>query len=399
MSLTVIKTGHEISTENLYVKCTTNNPVNVDSVIMEVYVEGFGTSPVHTVEHVPDAGTTAVYTFEVNSILRNFFEFEFSTGGSYTKKNVLATLIFREVIGLVPQAPDANKQIINLKEMSFDTIEIKEFDLGIDGLFNYYVGDGGNTSSRFLTSAPLTVPIAVQDLRRFFLSIYAIDYTAGVNNQVLRIETYNEAGGLIDTSDVNINPTSRTPVTYVTADKYDIYTVAKALLITPNYYKLVCYVKDAAGPSVRSETRTFININNNKSRIRGVTVHWKNEFGVQECYPFIGEFNRLVRTKSREFRKVNVGDEVIGNEFNYVYELSTGRLPQEMIVWLTKMLRSKKLAIERFDPYMGAGGQLSSTFIYYPIVLETDDFQDESEYDPKTIFKIKFRFAKPRKGI
>jgi hypothetical protein len=398
MSLTITNTGIDVSTEDRYYIATTNTPNAVKAVIMEVYVQGFGSAALHQIEHDVDAGTTDTYTFEINSILRNYFSYSFMpfSSSSRTQLNVLATLLFYEVDLAGVIQPPTSGHVINLKQMAFDTWESDLFNnvTGF-GLDQFNVGDTGSTARKFLTSAPNN--LLVYDYRSIFLSVLEASFTGSNPKQQVQFKAYNESNALVSTINVQINPTSRAPIGG-SSGKYDIFNVRQVMTSLGNFARVTAQVVDISGGTVRSELRTFINANFGKSRIRGVVVHWQNEFGVQDSYAFTGEFNRIVKSDYKTYEKVSVGDTPYGLDFNYVYELSTEHIDQDTIIWLTKMLRSAKVAIEKLDPYASPSA-VETVPTYYPIILETDEISDFSEWNPRNIFSIKFRFAKKRRGI
>lgn len=401
MALTLTTAGIDVSCEKYEITATTDNPSNVDAVQMQVYVEGFGSAAANVLEHVLNIGSTTAFTFEVNSVLRHFFERTLlplsNTPTQNSVKNVLATLEFREVINNVVQATPY-RSFVNLKSFALDAFESDIF-VTQSGINTYDCGDAGSVNSKFLTSSPNTV--LVYDFRSILLSVLKSSYSGTTPKQKYVVTLTNPVGA--ETAfDIPINVTSRTYLSGATG-KYDISTLMYPLKSSAgfNAVKATVQVKDVSGGAPRSEIKTFINANYGVSRIRGVVVHWINEFGVQECYTFAGEFNRTVKsdrqyiTRSRPVNptSADIGQLAYATAFNYDYTLFTTRISQDTAIWLAKMMRSSRIAIESFDTYQNQEQR------YYPISIITSDILDESEYTPTTLLSIRFTLSNERRGL
>ena len=169
MALTIVKTGSTISTEKLVIQLTSDD-VLVTSVIMNVRL-ATGLNA-HTLEHQPIFGSTNVFQFEVNSILKDYFNFEFqalSGSGTTTIENVISRLLFNEVISGVVQVPEYTTSAI-IENITQDVFEIEDFSFA-----DYDCGTAGTTSSKFLTSAPN--PLLMGNNTSQFLSVLETSYT------------------------------------------------------------------------------------------------------------------------------------------------------------------------------------------------------------------------------
>ena len=400
MALTFTTAGLDVSCEKYEITAITNNPSNVKGVQLAVFVEGLGSVALATLEHVKDIGSGTNFTFEINDILRSYFERNFitlsTTTNQITIENTLATLEFREVINNVVQVTPY-RQFTNLKHFALDVFESDEF-ITQNGIDNYDLGDAGSTTSKFLTSSPSSILVA--DFRRLFLSVLKVSYDGlDATKQHYRIKSYDETNTLIDTQNVNCSVPNRTYLNGATG-RYDISTLMKTMLSNFDVYKITVQITDNYGVlTPRSELKTFINGNYKCGRIQGVVLHWINEFGVQESYTFSGDFTRKIRTKNEVFKKsrpveplsTNVGELSYASSFNYEYELSSARIDQLTAQWLCKMLINSRVAIEKFDE--------GTPLRYFPITVLTADFQDAGEFDPTTLVDIKFRLSNERRGL
>jgi hypothetical protein len=225
---------------------------------------------------------------------------------------------------------------------------------------------------------------------------FAYTYSA---KQQWDLKVYDTANTLVDTINEDLEATERS---YILGSSgiYDIHCLNYKVDSTNDANKVTVQIVDKVGGAARSELRTFYNANFDKSKIQGVTVSWMNEFGVQDSYTFAGEFNRQVKSDKDILKRVlpvnptstNVGQLAYNTMFNYEYELSTDRITQDTAIWLTKMLRSNKVAIHKFD-------ESSSTPRYFPIILSTAEITDSSEFEKVTVLTIKFTLANERKGL
>lgn len=227
MALTFTTSGYEISTEDYYIQAVSDAP-SVTSVQIRVYIQGLNSNDViHTVEHAPDSGTTDTFTFEVNQILKAYFDWQFHDLNStteFTQLNVLASIMFVEYDGNVEVG--LQYTTLNLKNMTFSPMELNDLDLS-----DYDMSSG--TDNKFLTSSPSE--LEVPDKRLSWLSIlksqgvtYAVaspsqigtptyanqDYLDIVNggNGFMYIIPFNASGSVSDILKFNPSTGATTPI-------------------------------------------------------------------------------------------------------------------------------------------------------------------------------------------
>jgi len=350
MAITISKIGSEISTEKLTFECVSDDPA-VTSVIMHIRLETGVNN--HTLEHVPDFGTTDTFTFEVNSILKDYFTFVFqSLAGSgnqlTTIDNVIFKVIFNEVIGTTVQGVDYSSQGI-IKNITQDAFEIEYFDFA-----DYDCGNSGSTESKFLTSSPS--PLLMGDLTSTFLSVLNTSYTGTpptlTPEQEWVILKLDGDGVLLNTTfeDVVVPVRSIDGLSLIGA--FDISTLKIDMDTSTGAYETRVYIRDKASPfTVRSETRVF----KNKGECDKVmTISWMNEYGVQDTFTFNGNITRTGKYTDKTFnrsRPVNplstdVGDLVYKSSYNYEYDIFSDRMPENDVQWLSKVLINKRAAIQ-----------------------------------------------------
>ena len=79
MALTITQIGNQISTEKLTFQAVSDDPLTT-SVRMAIIFDPLGLEEAHVLEHLPDFGTTDTFTFEVNSIMKDYFDFQYGAG-------------------------------------------------------------------------------------------------------------------------------------------------------------------------------------------------------------------------------------------------------------------------------------------------------------------------------
>ena len=348
MALAISQTGKEISTEKLLITAVTDAPDppnQVTSVIMEVYINN--DTLAHTLEHLPDFGTDDTFSFEINSIIKDYFASEFLplTGASQTAiENAIVGLKFYQVSPISGKDTFSYDTFVIVKNMTQDTFEIEEFDLA-----DYDCGDSGSLTSKLLTTAPN--PLLVGDKTSFHVSCLTTSYTGTTPKQEWVIERYlNGVVGLVTTEAVDV------PVRGITGQvadgKYDISNYRFDFDSSGGYDEVRIYIRDIASPfTVRSETRAY------KLRSdceRTMTLSWLNEFGVQDSFTFAGNINRVGKYKDETFKRVrpvnpvstDVGDLVYSSNYNYQYDIFSDRMPENTVQWVSKILINKRAAIQ-----------------------------------------------------
>jgi hypothetical protein len=347
MALAITQTGKEISTEKLLITAVTDAPDppnQVTSVIMEVFINN--DTLLHELEHLPDFGTDNEFSFEINSIVKDYFASEFLplSGVSQTvTENAIVFLKFYQVSPIFGKDLTSYDYTVVVKNMTQDTFEIEEFDLA-----DYDCGDSGSSSSKLLTTAPN--PVYVANNTSFFVSCLTTSYTGTTPKQEWVIERYlNGVLSLATTEDVDV-PT-RDILPDVPAGKYDISNY-RYDFDSSGADEVRIYIRDKASPfTVRSETRSF--------KLQGLcekatTLTWLNEFGVWDSYTLAGNITRVGKYKDDTFKKVrpvdpvstDVGDLVYNSSYNYQYDLFGDRMPETTVQWLSKMLINKRAAIQ-----------------------------------------------------
>jgi hypothetical protein len=345
MALTISQTGSEISTEKLLVTAVSDNPL-VTSVVMNIFINGNGVAADHQLEHLPDFGTTSDFSFEINSIVKDYFASEFlplSGVNQTTIENAIVGFRFLEVISSVVQPAIFTFDTL-VYNMTQDTFEIEEFDLS-----DYDCGDAGSTSSKLLTSSPAILPTG--DNTSVHVSCLTTSYTGGVTpKQEWFVQTFLN-GGLVATFNEAVNVPDRSIPVLVSAGKYDISNY-RIDFHGGVFDEVRIYIRDIASPfTIRSETKTYVL---NDACEKSITLSWLNEFGTQDSFTFLGNITRTGKYTDSTFKKVrpvnplstDVGDLVYKSSYNYEYDLFSDRMPETSVQWLSKILINKRAAIQ-----------------------------------------------------
>jgi uncharacterized protein (TIGR02145 family) len=347
MALTITATGSEISTEK-YLVTATSDDVLTTSVLMEVFINSNNIE--HTLEHLPDFGTTDEFSFEINSIVKDYFENDFLplTGANQTARlNALVGFRFYEVFSGVVQVTSYSSNVI-IKNATQDVFEIEDFDIA-----DYNCGDTGSSSSKLLTSQPSTIPVG--DLTSVFLSCLTASYSGVAPTltpkQEWTVETYLN-GVLVTQTTEALDVPNRTIPNAPSGNKHDISNYRFDFDSSGGYDEVRIYVRDIASPfTQRSETKIF---KLNDSCEKDITLSWYNELGGQDTFTFLGNITRTGKYTDSTFKKTrpvnplstDVGDLVYKSGYNYEYELFSDRMPENTVQWLSKILINKRAAIQ-----------------------------------------------------
>ena len=363
MPLTITQLGSEIATEKLVLKAVTDAPAGqVLSVIMDIYIND--TVIAHTLEHLPDLGTNNTFSFEINSIVKDYFASEFLplTGVNQTViENAIVNASFREVEITGVQAPIYSYDLV-VKNMTQDTFEIEAFNLA-----DYDCGDAGTTSSKLLTSSPNPLPIG--DKTSVFVSCLTTSYDGGLApKQEWVIQTLLN-GVLVNTTTEAVTVPTRDLSPFVIAGKYDIANYRFDFDSSTGIDEVRFYIRDIASPfTSRSETRVF---KINDACERSITLSWLNEYGVFDTFTFLGNITRVgkytdstfKRTRPVEPLSTDVGDLVYKSSYNYEYDIFSDRMPELAVKWLSKILINKRAAIQTEKEDANLNGLLYNWFV------------------------------------
>ncbi len=346
MALVITQIGNQISTEKLTFQAVSDDPLTT-SVRMAIIFDPLGLEEAHVLEHLPDFGTSDTFTFEVNSIIKDYFDFQFQPlEGVNTSviENVIFGLGFNEVFDNVVQGASFRTGSVTYN-MTQDTFEIEDFDLT-----DYDCGDSGSINSKLLTSAPNPLPIG--DNTSLHISCLTSSYTGTTPKQEWVVETYlNNVLVTATTEDVSV-PQRGIDLTYLADGNYDIAVYRFDFNSAAGYDEVRVYIRDIASPfTVRSETRSY---KLRKDCEKAITLSWYNELGAQDSFTFAGNLTRVGKYKDSTYRKVrpvnpsstDVGDLVYDSSYNYQYDIFSDRMPEKHVQWLSKVLINRRAAIQ-----------------------------------------------------
>ena len=355
MALTVNYIGKDIISEKRIVEAVSNEPTCA-FVRIKIYNTSIVT-PAFEGTNAPEIGTSDTFIFELNSIIRQFYETDFldltaTVGIGQDFPFVTGTLEELEADGTVLSSSTITLQYIwNISQNIFDVVSFDSTD--------YDLGDTGTVNRKFSTSSPNVLQLVEGE--SLFLGINKFSNTLGNAKQRVVVESYDSAGSLTATDYITLTTRS-----YATVN----YALRNAVRITMESgvaYKLI-YVADVTGGTIRSEVKRVNNICN----ARYVHLHWINEFGFQDAYYFKGEQIKELNTDTKIYSQArpvnpttaNQGLSVYDNTVREKWTLYTDSISQDTIKWLSKMYVAKKVAVEIDGNYFPAILD-SSSLVYY----------------------------------
>jgi hypothetical protein len=384
MSSTLNTYGKAITTDKRVWKATTNN-VNAVQMRMALFTDtNYSATAIADVMHEPDIGTTDEFSFNLSPMIKPVFDFSFLDLAAATPISLQTypvAFAFFEVESDGTQILSAG-DIDTIHNITPDIFEFNAFSLT-----TYDCGDTGSASRKFLTSAPSPVDLGVGE--SFFLTVsqWTLDVSDN-SKQELVIEKYDSTGSLTGTVTQTL---LRQTITINTVTRYYALNSTHRIGLTASDSYLLCYVRDISGGTVRSEIFRFNQVSRCDKVLR---FHWLNEFGGQDSYTFEGAIKKAIGSESETYTKVrpvnpltsDAGELTFANMYNYEWEVYTANETKTNIDWISKMLRTNKVAVE-IDG------------LYYPIVLNTKALNIYDEMGVVTNLGLKFRFANENMGI
>lgn len=242
MAFTLIEDfGKGISTEKFLLRATTDN-ASATTVKMTVINEDSTTYA--EIEHDPDLGTSDEFSFELASIIKDMFEFEFldlSASDSFNTQVGYFGVVFQEFEGTTPAAQSTLTQY-KIKNITQDVFEIESFDLE-----NYDVGDTGSSLRKFLTSAPTPKSLTEGESEFITASTWSVDVSKDAKQRFV-VESYDANDNLINTVNYTLK-TQPDPTNLLPEASGGQYYDNSAIRIEGEdgvSYKLV-YIEDVVG--------------------------------------------------------------------------------------------------------------------------------------------------------
>tara|TARA_R110002096_G_scaffold172291_3_gene345855 strand:+ start:2376 stop:3545 length:1170 start_codon:yes stop_codon:yes gene_type:complete len=354
MAITIVDLGKDIVATKRVLTATTDNVLAVEVKLL--VLDTFGVI-VYEASNQPDLGTSDSFTFEINHFLfRQFYETQFPLQASAVDERfdlVAFQFKFYEVeadgtetgtwIGVTP-VEGILKQITFTHNIAQRFNKINSFDIT-----DYYCDDTGNSTRKFLTSAPLAQNLWLNDV--IYESVLKWSSTLGIIQQQFVLEEYDVNDVLLTTTKTSF--ANRTYFAIIELPYHN--TVDVQITNTATAYALT-YVEDIVGLAKRSEIRRY----NIVSNCGNVKVEWINEFGKVDYFYFKGEQIKALSTNTSVYEKAtpinptnnDYGNRVFDNELSENWVLYTDSVSQDVIYWLSNMYLSKKVSVyidgERF---------------------------------------------------
>jgi hypothetical protein len=346
MSIVITDLGKNIIATKRTLKAVTDN---IDAVRCRMEVVSASDGTVYEAVNEPDLGTSDEFTFEINHFLfRQFYntQFPLSTDGIDERFDLKAFRIsFSDIEADGTESAqtyasttegDFSADITFTHNITQRFNKVNAFDIT-----DYYCDGSGNTSKLFLTSAPTSYDIWLND--KNYLSVLKWSLTGSTALQEFVVEEYNSSDTLLTT----------TKTTFINRNEGGINipfhnTMEIEITDTDTAYA-VCYVEDVAGTTKRSELRRY-NVVNNCGNFK---LEWINEFGKVDYFYFKGEQVKTLSTSSSNYQKAtpinptanDYGTRIYDNEISEEWLFYTDTISQDTVYFLSNMFLSKKVSL------------------------------------------------------
>tara|TARA_R110000803_G_scaffold71757_1_gene135139 strand:- start:2428 stop:3597 length:1170 start_codon:yes stop_codon:yes gene_type:complete len=348
MAISIVDLGKNIVATKRTLTATTDNALNVRC---KMTVKDSSSTVVYEAINEPDLGTSNEFTFEINTFLfRQFYNTQFPLS-----TNAINERFDLKVMKFIFQGVAADGTIGAAEFIATTSIDslIKNFTFthNITQRFNkinsfdvtdYYCDDNGNTTKKFLTSAPTSSDIWIND--KNYLSVLKWSTTIGAEKQCFVIEEYNYSDALY--------MLTKTPFEdrLDFADRIPFHNTMEINITSAATKYALCYVEDITGTIKRSEIKRY-NVVNNCGYIK---LEWINEFGKVDYFYFKGEQIKNLQTISKTYEKAtpvnptanDYGTRVYDNEMGENWTLYTDTISQSTVEFLSNMFLAKKVSLD-----------------------------------------------------
>lgn len=351
MAITIVDLGKNIVATKRTLTATTDNALSVRCKMTVRESAAVGTKTLYEAINEPDLGTSNGFTFEINTFLfRQFYntQFPLSTNAINERFDLkVLQFVFQEVLadGTVAAAEFIATTNIDslIKQFTFTHNITQRFDkINTFTEADYYCDNNGTTAKKFLTSAPTSLDIWLND--KNYLSVLKWSTGIGAELQEFVIEEYNSSNVLLTTAKTSFS--DRLDF----GDRISFHNTMEINITNTATKYALCYVEDITGTTKRSEIRRY-NVVNNCGDLK---LEWVNEFGKVDYFYFKGEQIKNLQTISKTYEKAtpvnpaanDYGTRVYDNEMGENWTLYTDTIAQSTVEFLSNMFLAKKVSLD-----------------------------------------------------
>ena len=345
MAITVSTFGRNVINEKFILEAVTDNPTDVK--FMRLEINNF------TLENEPEVGTNDTFRFELTaplwvSISNTFPELlTYDTANNNTEiEGAWSNLTLTELEADGTTADTLNKAYYLKPFNFFRSQAFADFDCG----------DDGSSASKFLTNSPTTIRVKYDDFMWLFVD--QADFTGSASNQEIVIQNVIEDGTVVNTDTYDIGGTAISPLyaylpnVVASGKPHPVgFQIKFTDYLTNDCDRILVFVRDKSGATQRSEVKIF----REYTGCEYVKLWWLNQYNAPELTYMDGQEVREVSNEQKGYiasEPVNPtylegGRKVFANNVSKTHLLNTGNRTPKEIEYLSEMLYSRELAIEK----------------------------------------------------
>jgi hypothetical protein len=368
--------GSDIVTEKKAIQYLTDN-VNVKE--MRLTIEQ-GATELARLEQLPDIGTSNTFTFEINSVCRNFLKAKLQgfTAGSFNAENVFFFAIIVNGLDINGDVvADEGNSIFSAFAYNFSNDEISEIDLSI-----YNNASTGTNTRKLLTR--------FENPRKILQGGYAYVTTRVTTTSQRWITVFTD-------NNLTVLSESETVISGVNAGGGVVYgSSLVANFNNSDATRMFLFIADAGGgagfsKTLRSQIYSYEKVT---TPCNYIELMWVNQFGATEIWLFNTNFTDGYKVQKATFEKVRPvnpantdrGEDIYRIESTRVFEIWSDFEEMATIKELQSVIYSPNVAIK-------VGTKL------LPVIVENDFVENDNYFEPINRVSFKCRLANRRINI
>jgi hypothetical protein len=370
--------GSEIVTEKKAIQYLTDN-ANVKEMRLTINV---GLTELARLEQLPDIGTSNTFTFEINSVLKNFLKAKLQgfTVGSFNAENSFiftVTGVGLNDVGTVVSGESITSN--NLFAYNFSNDEISEIDLTV------YRNDsaGGSNTTKLLTR--------LEKPRKILQGGYAYATSRLTNANLNSWYVVFTDNNLTVLSEQEIIPSG---VAGALNSQYGSSLVAN--FSNTNATRMFLFIADNGGgagfsKTLRSQIYSYEKVT---TPCNYIELMWVNQFGSTEIWLFNTNFTDGYKVQKATFEKVRPVNPANTDRGEDIYRIESTRVFE---IWsdFEEMATIKELQSIIYSPNVAI--KMGTKLL--PVIVENDFAENDNYFEPVNRVSFKCRLANRRINI